>query len=401
MLRVFMMDMLSVVAYYDAHLCRALTSASLNIRLGAITYHFDPDCFRRLGVRNNPGPIDVVGKLKLPATIRRALKVAETFLNMMALSARFTCATPEVVHVQYLPLLERKMPFELWFLRYLRFLGSSLVCTIHDVLPHDTGKKLAGEFRNAYRMMDALICHSEAAKHQLVSLLSIPADRVHVIPHGPFFFDGLDPQVSIPEAEIKSDDCIVLCQGMVRPYKGIEFLLDAWAELRRSGTKARLVIAGTGESAFLGSLREKVRVLGLEDTVELCFEFLSLEKMRLLYKKADVIVYPYKAITTSGALMTGITQRKAIVATTLPAFCELLEHDNNALLCAYGDTVELASALARLIANPRLRERLGNEAAKLSDGWQTWQQIANETKSCYLAALGRQLSARLEGSLAG
>jgi len=400
MLRVFMMDMLSVVAYYDAHLCRALKSVGLDVRLGAITYHLDRDCFRRLGIRNNPGPIDVVGKFKLSATIRRILKVAETFLNMMALAARFTCSTPDVVHVQYLPLLERKMPFELWFLRYLRLLGSSLVFTVHDVLPHDTGEKFAGEFRMAYRMMDALICHSEAAKDQLLSQFSIAADHVHVIPHGPFFFDGPAPQVSIRSAPSQSDDCVVLCQGMVRPYKGIEFLLDAWAELRRGGTKARLVIAGTGESVFLSGLREKVRALGLEDTVELYFEFLSLTKMTLLYKKADIIVYPYKAITTSGALMTGITQRKAIVATTLPAFCELLEHEKNALLCAYGDTAGFASALARLIANPALREQLGKEAAKLSYGCRTWQQIASDTKNCYLSALGRPISAHLESSVA-
>jgi len=401
-LRVFMMDFLAVVAYYDAYLCRALQSEGASVILGSITYHLDRDCFKRLGLKNDPGMLNIIGKLRLPAPVRRILKVFELILNILAQAVRFTWAPPHVVHVQYLPLLERHVPVELWFLRYLRFLGSSLVCTIHDVLPHDTGKTLTHDFRKAYGMMDALICHSEAAKEQLLSLFSIAPEIVYVIPHGPLFFDHQAPDLraSGNHCQSESGECVVLCHGMIRPYKGIEFLIDAWAELQQSGVKAKLVIAGTGDPVLLNRISHNVRSLGLENSVQLCFGFAPPEQMISYYRMADIVVYPYKAITTSGALMTGIAQRKAIIATALAPFRELLEHERNALLCEYGDTAGLASALARLILDPMFRERLAKGASTLSCGDEAWRQIATQTKNCYALVTGRQQVSELERSLA-
>lgn len=384
------MDLLSVVAYYDSYLCRSLQAEGMRPTLGAITYHFDRDCFSRAGVRNQPGLLDLVGTFRLPSPVRRVLKVIEMFFNMLALAIRFTWKRPDVVHVQYLPLLERRIPIELWWLKYCRFLGSSLLMTVHDLAPHDRGELRTSEFRRAFEMMDALICHSEAAKQVIVAECSVRGDRVWVVPHGPLFFESTQAS-GRAEARgrcgLEGDDPVILCQGMVRPYKGIEFLLDAWVELQHSKARAKLIIAGRGEPRLLDSIRNKVHALGLEASVQLCFEFLPTEKMMSYYQAADIVVYPYKSITTSGALMTGIAQRKAIVATSLPPFREILEDGRNALLCDYGDVSSLASALARLIADPALREKLANQVATLSCGEQTWREIAARTKQCYTSII--------------
>ena len=386
-----MMDLLSVVAYYDAYLCRALKTERLSLELGAITYHFDRECFRRFGLRNQPGVLDLIGNFNLPSLSRRILKVMEMCLNLLALAVKFTCKRPDVIHVQYLPLLERQIPLELWFLKYCRFLGSTLVVTVHDIAPHDQEER-AGEFSQAFEMADALICHSEAAKKQVLARCNVARERIWVIPHGPLFFDRTkdDERASArTPCGVDDEECMVLCQGMIRPYKGIEFLLDAWAELQGSGTRAKLIIAGSGESDILERIRQKVQALGLGDTVKLLFEFAPTATMVSYYRAADIVVYPYKAITTSGALMTGIAQRKAIVATSLPAFREILEDGKTALLCDYGDAHGLASALRRLIDDPALRGKLSNEAGKLSCASETWRQIAVRTKSCYESITGR------------
>jgi len=391
MLRVFMMDLLSVVAYYDAYLCRSLKEEELSVEFGAITYHFDRDCFKRLDVLNQPGLLDVVGRFKLPSLIRRVFKVIEMCMNMVALAIKFTWKRPDVVHVQYLPLLERRIPAELWFLKYCRFLGSSLVATVHDIAPHDRRDVHAGQFKQAFEMMDALICHSDAARQQVLAQCVIAPERVWVIPHGPLFFESQqNTQRAAARALFgaKDDECVVLCQGMIRPYKGIEFLLDSWAELQLSGARAKLIIAGNGESHLLETIRQRVQALGLQDSVQLCFQFVPTETMISYYHAADIVVYPYKTITTSGALMTGIAQRKAIVATSLSPFREILEDGKNALLCDYGDTSGLASGLQRLIDDPALRERLANEAAGQSCGDETWRQIAARTKACYESVTG-------------
>ena len=387
-LRVFMMDLLSVVAYYDAYLCQALQSQDIDVALGAITYYLDRGCFRRQGVRNHPGLLDFVGKRRLPATLRRTLKVLEMVINLVALAVRFVWARPDVVHVQYLPLLERRFSLELWFLRYCRSLGSAVISTVHDILPHDTGEWHELRFKRTYEMMDGLICHSEAVKQELVTRFGIPSEQVWVIPHGPLFHDRSAPAATRSEQlESASSPTVVLCQGWVRPYKGIEFLLDSWKEVQQTGAKAKLLIAGSGDFTYLDRIRERVDLLALQDSVELCFGFVSVGEMLAQYQAADILVYPYKAITTSGALMTGLAQRKAIVATSLPAFREILQHGKNAFLCDYGDVKSFASALVSLINDPALRRRLANKTAPFSIGGNSWQEIAAQTKDCYASVL--------------
>ena len=88
-LRVFMLDLLSIVPYYDAYLCEALRSHDVDVVLGAITYHLDRACFSRRNVNTRPGLLDLVGRFKFPKKFRRALKLLETTINMLALAVRF------------------------------------------------------------------------------------------------------------------------------------------------------------------------------------------------------------------------------------------------------------------------------------------------------------------------
>ena len=66
--------------------------------------------------------------------------------------------------------------------------------------------------------------------------------------------------------------------------------------------------------------------------VNLHVRFISTEELVALYRAADIVVYPYRAITTSGALATGLALGKTIVASNLPVFRELLTDRENALL---------------------------------------------------------------------
>ena len=386
---VFMMDLWSIVPYYDAYLCRALKSKRLSVTLGAITYYLDRGCFAARGLRNRPGLLDVVSKQNLPRLLRQLLKLFENVINTLALMFKFLFARPDVIHVQYLPMLQLRLPLEFWFLRYCRSRGSRLVCTVHDILPSDSGDAHKDTFQKLYGMMDALICHSEPIKKELMERFGVAAECIRIIPHGPFFYDfpRLSPASARRQLGLKDDECIVLWQGIIRPYKGISFLLDAWAKVQETGANARLLIAGTGDREMLDAVCNQVRALSLEHSVDLKFEFAEVEKMLLYYQAVDIVVYPYKAVTTSGALMTGVTQGKAIVATSLPPFCDLLQHGRNALLCHYGDTSELASALLLLIDDPAVREKLAGASAALNLGEKMWQQIAEQTAACYESVL--------------
>ena len=180
---------------------------------------------------------------------------------------------------------------------------------------------------------------------------------------------------------------MVLCQGFIKPYKGIPFLLEAWQKVHASGARARLVIAGTGEPQLLRQLEQQAAALGVQPTVDFNFRFFSAQEMGQLHEAAEILVFPYKAITMSGALMTGVSYRKPIVATKLPAFEHVLTDGETGILIDYGDVEGLASALLRLIEDPVERSRLGAATAMLEAKY-SWKEIAVETKRCYQAAMG-------------
>jgi glycosyltransferase involved in cell wall biosynthesis len=104
-----------------------------------------------------------------------------------------------------------------------------------------------------------------------------------------------------------------------------------------------------------------------------------------LYQAADILLYPYKAGTTSGALLTGINYGKAIVATTLPFFQEHLTHGKDAVLVQYGEVDRLAEALVELIHNPVKRDRLGRGLTEARETRGSWSSIASATLECYKA----------------
>jgi glycosyltransferase involved in cell wall biosynthesis len=386
--KIFMMDLLAIVPYYTAYLSRALLSEGIDLQLGSISYYLDPDCFRGRGLKPDPGLLDVVGRFNLPKGPRRILKLAEAMLNMAALSLRFLFSPPDVVHVQYLPMLRWKSPFDLWFVSFCQRRGSKIVLTVHDLLPHDTADTHKSLFQNLYRRTDALICHSESIKARLISEFGIKADKISVIPHGPFFYDlpTIASPHPTPDLNMDPHQQLVLWQGIIFPYKGIDLLLNAWQTVEAQAPTAWLVVLGTGAPDLLSELRQQAHHLGLA-RVRFDFRFASVEELVTTYRAADIVVYPYRAITTSGALATGLAFGKPIVASNLPVFRELLTNGEDAFLIEPSDPGELASAITRLLGSAALRQKFASAIRAKNFGSQSWVSIAQQTVHVYEAVL--------------
>jgi glycosyltransferase involved in cell wall biosynthesis len=382
--RVFMMDLWATVPYYTAYLSKALLAEGVPLQVGSITYYLDTKCFSCRGIKLDPGLMDVVGRYDMPRVPRRLLKLLEAMLNLVALCVRFAVQPPDVVHVQYLPMLRWRVPVDLWFLEFCRWRGAKIVLTVHDLLPHDTAKAYQRTFDELYAMVDAIICHSDHIKTRLRDEFHVDEEKVSVIPHGPFFYD-LPETKDVETARafgVQEGQTLVLWQGIIFPYKGVDLLLDAWQKVEAAGDSACLVIAGTGPDELLETIRAQVQRLGLQQ-VKLHFRFISTEELVAMYRQADVVVYPYRAITTSGALATGLALGKTILASDLPVFRELLTNGENALLVDPSHANALAGALTRLIRDAELREALAAKVRAMRFGDESWLSIAQKTALVY------------------
>lgn len=388
--RVYMLDLLATVPYYTAYLSQALIKRGVQVRVGSITYYLDLECFRCRGLSLHPGCMDIVGRFpRLPRRLRQASKLAETLLNLLALRARFFLRPPEILHVQFLPLFRSRLPLDFWLVQWLRRRGVRVVLTVHDLLPHDTADRFREKFVGLYDSADALICHSDHIRSRLIVEFGVPAQKIHVIPHGPFFYDlpaatGADTTSVHQRYGIAAGQNLVLWQGIIFPYKGLDLLLDAWANVEKTETDATLIVAGTGSAEMTDAVRRQVERLGLRHVV-LDLRFASTEELVTLYRAAAVVVYPYRAISTSGALATGLALGKAIVASDLPVFKELLTDGEDALLVPPGDRTLLADSIVRLLHQPALRQQLADAVKRKDFGVRSWQTIAQQTEAVYAA----------------
>jgi glycosyltransferase involved in cell wall biosynthesis len=386
----YMMDLWSFIPYYVARLCSSLRAESVEATLGSVRYHLDREYLHKSGLVPDQRLLDFGGAIH-SSLLRRLVKSCEYLVNLFVLGIRLTVSPPDILHVEYLPFLERKMPFELWFLQWMRHRGIRVVYTVHNVTRQDAPNEGISLFRRAYHSADALICHSEEARRELIRRFSVAADNLWVIPHGPLFENV--PQLSTFEARAKlglpQEGSIVLCAGVISEYKGVPFLLDGWKKLKQAGTKGTLLIAGTGDQGTLSRIRNKVEAEGLSDSVLLWLRFIAVEQLPLVYQAADILVYPYKAGTTSGALLTGLNYGKAVVATTLPFFQAYLKDGKTALLVDYGSVGALASALQTFILQPDERARMADALSREASQATGWQEIARKTRECYEATLAK------------
>jgi glycosyltransferase involved in cell wall biosynthesis len=388
--RIFMMDLWATVPYYTAYLSKALLAEGVDLTVGSITYYLDTACFTSRGIRVDPGVLDFVGRFQLPRLPRRVLKLAESMLNISALVLRFLFSAPDVVHVQYLPMLTWPVPLDLWFLKYCRMRRAKIILTVHDLMPHDTADDYKQAFYKLYAMADDIICHSDNIKERLGNEFAVPEEKISVIPHGPFFYDlpTSENQAILRTFEVDPNRKMILWQGIIFPYKGIDLLLSAWQEVEAADDSVYLVIAGTGAPGVLDQIRKQIRELGLK-RVKLHFRFITAEELVALYRAADIVVYPYRAITTSGALATGLALGKTIVASDLPVFREALKDRENARLVNVSQGNELASVLSELAQDAEQRMRLAEKVRDMNFGDETWKNIARATFATYLKSLNR------------
>ena len=195
--------------------------------------------------------------------------------------------------------------------------GGRLVWTVHNVLPHDA----------AYPSAEARVCRVVAAHADLVHVLSdetlpavapyYPLDpaRVVTIPHSSYV--GTYPQ-RIGRARARrrlglaADDRVLVTLGLIRPYKGIDRLLDAFARPPLDRADLRLLVAGPqgggpGIQALVERLASTPRVISHPERV--------LDRdIQLWLGAADLAVLPYAGILNSGSFLLAETFGLPVVA---------------------------------------------------------------------------------------
>jgi len=416
-LRIAMLDPSAFTIPYDVHLCRALAELDAQVVLftrpmrrgeqwdqlpaagaqsGESRFGTSaPAALARAGLRaaaadGEPGFASVEHFYRLSerlpvvsavAPLKLIAKGLEHSWNMATFRSELRRFRPDVIHFQWsaLPLVDA------WFLKKLQALAPC-VLTVHDtnafLAPSSRLQKLG--WPSILRRFDRLIVHTRSGRDSLVSLGVDPA-QIAVIPHG--VFDAGENYDHSRAQHSTAGQCVFLAFGTIKPYKGLDVLIRALAEIPPAvRAKMRLVIAGNA-GGLEGELRQLAAQCGVGESIEWVLRFIRDEEIPALFARCDAVVFPYREIDASGALMTALPYGRAIVASRVGLFAELLCHEETALLVQPGDPVTLGAALARLVQEPSMTRELGQRAATLAREVCSWERIAEKTLALYHEAL--------------
>ena len=300
------------------------------------------------------------------ARARRAVKLAEHVPDMLAYARAARSA--DVVHFQWLAvqhldglLLPRARP---------------LVLTAHDILPREPRAGQRAAQRRLYERFDAIVVHSEHGAQRLTRELGVDRERVHVIAHGALaHLAGGDVPARVP---LQSDRKVVLCFGLMRPYKGIDVLLDAWGE----GVEgAELWIVGMPRMDISGLLARA------PSSVRFLARYVDDAELAACFERADLVVLPYREIDQSGVLFTALAFAKPLLLSDVGGFPEIAR-TGAARTFPAGDAGALHGALLELLGDQAARAAMSGRARALAAGECSWDEIGRRTLALYEELLG-------------
>ena len=234
-----------------------------------------------------------------------------------------------------------------------------LVLTAHDILPREPRPGQLAAQRRLYERFDAIVVHSEHGRERLIGELGVDPVRVHVIPHGvlrALVASGAGTAVS--RRRWQTDRPVVLFFGLMRPYKGLDVLLEAW----RGIEDAELWIVGMPAWTSLPLRESPLRRRAVPDA-----RFVSDEELRRAMRRAELVVLPYREIDQSGVAFTALGAGVPLLLSDVGGFPELAA-TGAARTFPAGDAPRCATALRELLAIPARSRAMAERAPRRRGG---------------------------------
>jgi glycosyltransferase involved in cell wall biosynthesis len=382
-MKIAMLDPSLFTGRYDDSLCAALAQRGHEVRLlgrpmretDAIVphgYDYGPRFFRF-----GESARGLLGEGLLGKVVKAGEYSLDAFVGPLGMF------DTDVVHAQWLPFA--------W--ADAKLLGrlrktSALIHTVHNAQAFHGDATAAVQGRGYMSLLprfDALIVHGEATRAALEGQ-GIDMNRVHLVPHPPMKLAGATPEdfAAVPSKTPNVPRIVFF--GTIRPYKGLDLLIEASINLWKDGHNFELAIAG---KPFMPVEALFGRIHGASFAHRLITDlgFLPEGRLDAHLSQADIIAFPYRSIDSSGAFLSALGYGAAMVTSDAGMFGELEQSD--VARFPVGDAVALTDTLRLLVSDTGLREQFADAGKRLDARLGNWDQAAAATESVYETALHR------------
>jgi glycosyltransferase involved in cell wall biosynthesis len=276
-------------------------------------------------------------------------------------------------------------------LEVVRALWVPTIVVLHTVLvtPTDHQRAILEELA---RNCVTVVTMTQTARQRLIDHYRVDPGTIRVIPHG-----AVDNRSGRAVEHVRSDAQapVILTWGLIGEGKGIEWAIEAMAELSDLRPTPRYCVVGQTHPRVLEqhgeqyreSLVARAHEMGVTHSVHFDARYLDRADLNRLVQQADVVLLPYdsREQVTSGVLIEAVTAGKPVVSTGFPHANELLS-SGAGLVVERQDPAGIAAALRRVLTEPGLATAMAAEASRIAPEL-LWPAVADQYREVAADAL--------------
>jgi D-inositol-3-phosphate glycosyltransferase len=243
--------------------------------------------------------------------------------------------------------------------RYARSPKTKMIGLIHNMITHEPtilDKLLPTYFVST---MDGFVAMADSVAADINSFDKSNKPKA-VSPHP--IYDHYGESLTKKEAAMKlglyEQKPYILFFGFIRYYKGLDLLIEAFADERLRAFPVRLIVAGEfyeNPQPYL----EQIINLKLEGLVELRTGFIPDSEVRNYFSVADLIAQPYRSATQSGVIQIAYNFNKPMLVTNVGGLSETVPNGKVGYVVGV-DSKEIANALVDFFSNEKSSEFVEN-----------------------------------------
>jgi D-inositol-3-phosphate glycosyltransferase len=328
--------------------------------------------------------------------LRKVLRILAYHWRLVRYAA---AAQPPVFHILWnnkFQLVDRVL-----LMLYYRLLGKKIVLTAHNVnaAKRDSKDTIVNRatLRVQYHLAHHIFVHTERMQGELVAEFAISKSKTSVIPFG---INNTSPTTAItsPQAKqrlgVSTSDKTMLFFGQIAPYKGLEYLVDAFSDLVKRNDGYRLIIAGKvkkGARDYWDEVRRKIANRGARQKIIERIEYIPDEEIELYFKAADVLIVPYVQIFQSGLPFLAYSFGLPVIATDVASLRKDIIEGRTGFLCRPQDSSHLASTIDHYFKSELFHnlEARREEIKKFANERYSWDKVAAIITAVYRDLLTR------------
>ena len=335
--------------------------------------------------------LNLRGDQSQEASFRR--KIARVARYYGCLIGYTATARPRIFHI----LWNNKFEFvdRILLMAYYRLLGRRIVFTAHNVniRKRDNCDSWFNRLslRIQYHLAHHIFVHTERMEKELLADFGVPDTKISIIPFG---INNTVTNSSITTIDakrtlgVRSSDKVMLCFGQIAPYKGLEYLVDAFSELAKKDETYRLIIAGKvkpGQTEYWNEIRRKIAGSAFQDQIIVRIEHIPDEEVELYFKAADALIVPYVHIFQSGVPFLAYSFGLPVIATDVGSLREDIVEGRTGFVCQPRDSSDLAGTIDRYFKSELFRdlENRRLEIKEYANERYSWNKVAAITTAVY------------------